>query len=345
MEPFQADAARSEDVARALTHVSEAMPPLRGVFHAAGLLDDGLLLNLTEARFASVSAPKVLGSWNLHAQTRHLPLDHFVLFSSVAASLGTPGQSNYASANAFMDALAQSRRAEGLPALSINWGTWTQVGLAAAQANRGERLEARGLGGMAPDKALAVLGMLLGQERPQLSVMAFEPRQWLGFYLAAAQSPYFTKLAQEPSVRSAVSASKSRLREQLEGARASDRRGLLDTHLRELIGGVLRMAPARVDPRTPLVTFGLDSLMSMEIRNRLEAALGLKLSATVVWTYPTVAALTPFLAEKLALPLDDARPEPAPEVAPAQGASASEIDELSEEEVERLFAQRMAQGS
>ncbi|WP_410478083.1 beta-ketoacyl reductase [Myxococcus sp. MxC21-1] len=248
-----------------------------------------------------------------------------------------------------MDALAQARRAEGLPALSINWGTWTQVGLAAAQSIRGERLEARGLGGMAPDKALAVLGMLLGQDRPQLSVMAFEPRQWLGFYLAAAQSPYFTKLAQEPSSRPAASAGKSRIREQLEAARASERRGLLDTHLRELIGGVLRMAPARIEPRTPLVTFGLDSLMSMEIRNRLEAALGLKLSATVVWTYPTVAALAPFLAEKLALPLEDSRPEPALEVAPAKApqadVTASEIDDLSEEEVERLFAQRMAQGS
>ncbi len=349
VEPFQGDVARLEDVAGALARVEDAMPPLRGVFHAAGLLEDGLLLNLTEARFASVSAPKVLGSWNLHAQTRHLPLEHFVLFSSVAASLGTPGQSNYASANAFMDALAQARRAEGLPALSINWGTWTQVGLAAAQSIRGERLEARGLGGMAPDKALAVLGMLLGQERPQLSVMAFEPRQWLGFYLAAAQSPYFTKLAQEPSSRPIVSAGKSRIREQLEAARPSERRGLLDAHLRELIGGVLRMAPARIEPRTPLVTFGLDSLMSMEIRNRLEAALGLKLSATVVWTYPTVAALAPFLAEKLALPLEDSRPEPALEVAPAKApqadVTASEIDDLSEEEVERLFAQRMAQGS
>ncbi|WP_082282916.1 type I polyketide synthase [Myxococcus hansupus] len=345
VECFQADVSRPEDVARALAHVATGMRPLKGVFHAAGLLDDGLLLNLTDARFASVSAPKVEGSWNLHSQTRHLPLEHFVLFSSVAASLGTPGQANYASANAFMDALAQARTAEGLPALSINWGTWTRVGLAAAQANRGERLEARGLGGMPPDKALTVLGMLMGQERPHLSVMAFEPRQWLGFYLSAAQSPYFTRLAQEAATRAPAISGRGKLREQLDTARGSERRGLLDAHLRELIGAVLRMPPARIDSRTPLVTFGLDSLMSMEIRNRLEAALGLKLSATVVWTYPTVAALAPFLAEKLGLSLEDTPPEAAPPPAPRAGATASAIDDLSEDEVERLFAQRMARGS
>ncbi|MCP3097310.1 type I polyketide synthase [Myxococcus sp. K15C18031901] len=345
VESLGADVARAEDVARALAHVDQTMPPLRGVFHAAGSLDDGLLLNLTEERFATVMAPKVLGTWNLHVQTRHLSLDHFVLFSSVAASLGTPGQANYAAANAFMDALAQARAAEGLPALSVNWGAWARVGLAAARANRGERLEARGLGSMAPDKALAALGLLLGQSRPQLAVMAFEPRQWLGFYLSAAQSPYFTRLASESTQRPATGSGRGRIREQLEAARPPERRGLLDTHLRELIGGVLRMAPARIDPRTPLMAFGLDSLMSMEIRNRLEVALGLKLSATVVWTYPTVAALAPFLAEKLALPLDERTPEPVPESAAPPGAPAGDIDALSEEDVERLFAQRMEQGS
>ncbi|WP_232536932.1 type I polyketide synthase [Cystobacter fuscus] len=351
VEPFQADVAIPGDVARALARVAEAMPPLRGVFHAAGLLEDGLLLNLTEERFASVMAPKDLGTWNLHAQTRHLPLELFVLFSSATSLLGTPGQANYSAANAFMDALAHTRRAEGLPALSINWGTWTDVGLAAAQANRGERLEARGLRGMPPDKALTALGMLLGQGRPQVSVMALDPRQWLGFYLAAAQSPFFTRLARERTGRPAVEQGRSRIREQLEAIRGSERRALLEQHLREQIGGVLRMEPARIEPRTPLGSLGLDSLMSMEIRNRLEAALGLKLSATLVWTYPTLAALTPYLAEKMELPLEDKVGEPratvAPSpvaVAPSPAALGSEIDEMSEEEVERLFAQRMVQG-
>ncbi|HYO54311.1 type I polyketide synthase [Archangium sp.] len=348
VEPFQADVARPGDVERALARVDESMPPLRGVFHAAGLLEDGMLLNLTEERFASVMAPKVLGSWNLHARTRRLPLELFVLFSSATSLLGTPGQANYSAANAFLDALAHARRAEGLPALSINWGTWKSVGLAAAQANRGDRLESRGLRGMAPDKALAALGMLLGQGRPQVSVMALEPRQWLGFYLAAAQSPFFTRLAQEQVSRPAAETGRSRIREQLEAARGSERRALLEHHLREQIGGVLRMEPARIELRTPLGSLGLDSLMSMEIRNRLEATLGLKLSATLVWTYPTLAALTPYLAERMELTLEDRvgelRAVEAPALAQPSAAPDSEIDEMSEEEVERLFAQRMAQG-
>src|SRR5690606_30530681 len=109
----------------------QTMPPLRGVIHSAGVLDDGALLQQSWSRFRTVMAPKVVGSWHLHQLTRHLPLDFFVLFSSGAAVLGSPGQSNHAAANAFMDALAHCRRAQGLPAVSINWGPWAEVGAAA----------------------------------------------------------------------------------------------------------------------------------------------------------------------------------------------------------------------
>ncbi|QSQ15452.1 type I polyketide synthase [Myxococcus landrumensis] len=354
VEVVRADVSVPEDVARAMAVVDGGMPPLKGVVHAAGLLDDGVLLNLTEERFANVMAPKVQGAWNLHGATRQRPLDFFVLFSSAAALLGSPGQGNYASANAFLDALAHARRAEGLPGLSIAWGAWTGIGLA-ARANPQTRIEARGLRGMAPDKALAALGLLLGQDRPQVGVVSLDLRQWMEFYLSAAQSPFFTRLVGQLASARTSEAGRGRFREKLQQAGESERRALLERHLREQIAAVLRMDPERLGPRVALGSLGLDSLMGMEIRNRLEASLGLKLSATLVWAYPTLIALATFLSERLGLSSTDEPPRteasapeaPAPAAVAAltSAAVSSEIEDLSEAEVERLLAQRMAQGS
>jgi NAD(P)-dependent dehydrogenase (short-subunit alcohol dehydrogenase family) len=133
----QSDIASTEQTASLLSRAELAMPPLRGVIHAAGTFDDGVLLQQNWTRFAKVLSPKVEGAWNLHALTQHIDLDFFVLFSSASALLGPPGQANYAAANAFLDALGHQRRAQGLTALTINWGPWAEVGLAAAQANGG----------------------------------------------------------------------------------------------------------------------------------------------------------------------------------------------------------------
>src|SRR6185503_16441592 len=132
-------------------------PPLRGVVHAAGVLDDGVLLQQDDRRFAAVLAPKVAAAWDLHVLTRDVALDQFVLFSSAAALLGSPGQGNHAAANAFLDALAHRRRAEGRAATSVNWGAWRDVGMAAAQENRGDRMAAHGLLGLTTPEGLAAL--------------------------------------------------------------------------------------------------------------------------------------------------------------------------------------------
>src|SRR5262249_32324326 len=128
---LQADVADEQAVERILEQIAASMPPLRGIVHAAGVLDDGVLLKQSWGRFERVLAPKLLGAWNLHTQTRGLPLDFFVLFSSLASVLGSPGQGNYAAGNAFLDALAHHRQSQGLPALSVNWALWAEAGMAA----------------------------------------------------------------------------------------------------------------------------------------------------------------------------------------------------------------------
>ncbi|WNZ66021.1 SDR family NAD(P)-dependent oxidoreductase [Myxococcus sp. MxC21-1] len=125
---YATDVTRADDVTRLLASMDAELPPLRGIVHAAGVIADGVLAQLDAERLRTVLAPKVQGAWNLHAQTLGRPLDFFVMFSSAASMLGSPGQGNYAAANAFMDVLAHHRRAAGLPALSVNWGPWAEVG-------------------------------------------------------------------------------------------------------------------------------------------------------------------------------------------------------------------------
>ncbi len=176
----QADVGRREDVRRLLGQIDAEMPPLCGIFHAAGVLDDGILRQQTRARFATVMAPKVEGAWNLHELTRDRPLDLFVMFSSAASLVGSPGQGNYAAANAFLDGLAHLRRAAGLPGLSINWGGWAEVGMAAELDRRqGKSRDAAGVGRIDPIHGLATLERLLGGDTAQAGVL---PIDWVDFF-------------------------------------------------------------------------------------------------------------------------------------------------------------------
>ena len=148
----QADISQEEQVRRLLAGIETSLPPLRESSTSAGVLDDGVILQQTWQRFSRVMAPKVMGSWHLHTQTKNQPLDFFVMFSSAASLLGSPGQSNHASANAFLDALAYHRKANGLPGLSINWGAWSEIGAARGQV--GERVKMKGMETIAPQEGI-----------------------------------------------------------------------------------------------------------------------------------------------------------------------------------------------
>ncbi len=336
----QADIANQEMLAATLAEIGRDLPPLRGIFHAAGVLDDGILLEQTPERFARVHQSKIAGAWHLHTLTCHLALDHFVLFSSVAALLGSPGQANYAAANAFLDALANTRQAQGLPALSINWGAWAEVGLAARQANRGERLAYRGMGSMPPAQAIAALERLMAQGPAHVGVFPFDLRQWRQYYPQVAALPLFKDL-QDQQQRSQMRASHAQILETLQTAEASERRGLLEGHLRDQIRHVLRIDPSHIHAQTPLGSIGFDSLLALELRNRLETNLGVSLPGTLIWAYPTIDALIPFLAEKLELSLEEHQAAPNTILLSDDAALALlleqdllfEIEQLSDEEV------------
>ncbi|MCC7360098.1 MAG: alpha/beta fold hydrolase, partial [Anaerolineales bacterium] len=321
---LSADVAVAPQLAAALDQLRLALPPLRGVIHAAALLADSTLLNLDLARLQAVLAPKVAGAWNLHTLTRALPLDFFVLFSSAAGLLGSPGQANYAAANACLDALAYHRRAHGLPALSIAWGPWADVGLAAAQPNRGQRLAAQGLSSLTPAEGLAALARVLAQSGPLAAVMKLDVRRWSQLLPQAAELPLLRDLVAGPAAGAPPPAAAGSVRAALFAAPPAARRGLLVQHLIEQIAQVLRADPARLSPAAPMPSMGMDSLMALELRNRLELSLGLSLPATLVWGRPTVADLAPDLAQRLGLSFEHAEPTAPPAVSAPAPASAGE---------------------
>ncbi|MFE2940692.1 SDR family NAD(P)-dependent oxidoreductase [Streptomyces sp. NPDC059255] len=298
VETLRCDVADERALGEALRRVREELPPLRGVFHAAGVLADATIDTMTPASAAAVLAPKAVGARNLDAGTADDPLDLFVLFSSAAALVGNAGQAAYAAANAHLDALAEHRRARGLPALSVQWGPFEDIGLAAADERRGARLTERGMGGFPAHEAWPALLRMLEHDEPVVGYVPLDPRQWFETYPDTAALPSW-ELLRAAADGGAVARPGDGLRDRLLTAPPDARAGIGEAAVRELAGRVLRLPPERVGLETPFKTLGLDSLMSLELRNRLEAAFGTALSPTLLWTHGTVRALSGALVEDL----------------------------------------------
>ncbi|HZO70840.1 MAG TPA: type I polyketide synthase [Ktedonobacteraceae bacterium] len=286
------DVSQKAQLAEALTRIRREMPPLRGVFHSAVVLDDSILLQLNRARFLQVMLPKVEGAWNLHCLTREDPLDYFVLFSSAASLIGSPGQGNYAAANAFLDILAHYRRQRGYPALCINWGRWDEVGQAMKE-KRGERLDIRGFTSIKPKEGLAVLASLLGQECPQVGVMAFHLGKWSQFYPQLIRSSLFVQLLEETGAEDGNEDGRGLLtRETLTELDDEQRQWMLSRYLGQQIARVLGHTSAKLDPQQQLNRLGIDSLTCVELKNRIGSDLNVFVPVTTFLQGITFEQLT-----------------------------------------------------
>ncbi len=297
----QADVSKLEDVYRTL---SGDFPPVRGIIHAAGVLDDGVLQKLSWQRFEEVMAPKVAGAWNLHLATKELPLDFFVCFSSITSLLGSPGQGNYAAANAYMDALVHYRHQLGLPGLSVNWGAWGNVGMVAQLDVRDrQKITAQGIGTIAPEQGLQLLKELLAQRAIQVGVL---PVDWAKF-------PYPSPFLEAVIPTATKSSSSSEFVQKLEIASKCDRQTILFDFVRSQVAKVLGFSsPELIEANENFADLGMDSLMAVELKNRLQATLGKSIAQSLVFDYPTLQALVEhLLVEVLAL---DTQPEKPTEV-------------------------------
>ncbi|TJZ49605.1 SDR family oxidoreductase [Streptomyces piniterrae] len=335
VDVLQADVTRAEDVARVVSEFGRQRPALRGVFHAAGVLDDGTLLQQDWDRYRAVLAPKVTGAHHLDRCTRDLPLDLFVLFSSFVAVLGSPGQGNYAAANAVLDALAHHRASLGLPATSVNWGPWEGVGMTDSAAAARYRWSERGARTITRAAGARLLDRILERPARQLGVYSVDWEAYDDWLPATAGRDLFSLVHAPSGATSAEGAADtvSALPDRLAALDPGDRMEHLVGYLAAKVADVAGFAADHaVDPDTGFFQLGLDSLMNLKLVTRLREDLGdrLTLPGTLPFDHPTCTALAAHLLDELAL-------APGEEEAPGDDG----VEELLAE-VERLSADEAA---
>jgi myxalamid-type polyketide synthase MxaE and MxaD len=295
VDALSCDVAKVDDLASVLAKIESERAPLRGVIHAAGIVEDSTIAQETLQRFSRVLAPKMRGAWNLHVLTANKPLDFFVLYSSMASMLGAKGQANYAAANAFLDALTHYRRARGQPAIGVNWGPWSEIGRAARQGLE-TRMAAQGLGMITPAAATAVLDHLLRGQSAQVGVAPMDWKTVLKERAGDRALPFFSIFSAEAT----PVLERPDLRSMLRTMSPEERSQQISAIISAEIAKVLRLPPAEVELHRPLNRIGLDSLMAIELRNRLRGQLALDVPLVTFMQGLSVAQLAAQLGARLA---------------------------------------------
>ncbi len=300
----QVDVCDAPSLAQAIDRNERADLPLRGLVHAVGVLDDGVLVQQTRERFERVMAPKVEGAWNLHQLTRNRTLDFFILFSSTASLLGTPGQANHAAANAFLDQLAHFRRARGLPGCSINWGAWSEVGAAAREAVAGQWLD-RGIDTITPHQGMQAFAELFSSMPVQSGVVPINwPTYRSKLNVRDLQSFYeaFAEGDSDEATDSRVSEHEEDDADVLIGsARAGDSEAL-SLYLRRQICRVLRLNSGfEFSEQESLHALGMDSLTGIELCNRINTDLGVRLSLNQLFEAASLSRWSETLLDQMVL--------------------------------------------
>ncbi len=298
----RADVTRAADVQAVVQTIAAERPPLKGVFHAAMVLDDESLPGLDEARFLRVLEPKMVGAWNLHLATLNCPLEHFVCFSSFSVIVGAPRQSAYNAGNAFLDALAHHRRAAGLPALTVDWGGIRGAGFIERNRKAADYLEKVGYRPFQVDEALDVFGRLLFVDAAQIVAARTDWRALSTLSTLIGRSPTYAAVAGERHAAEGRGSVAARLR----AAGADERPRLVEDFIIEQVAAVFGITDGKLDREAPLTTLGLDSLMTVELINRVEREVDLRIPMGTLLGGPNVQELARAVLKLLA-PMLEAR--------------------------------------
>ncbi len=286
-----ADVTNAESLSAILERTRRDAAPLGGVFHAAMVLDDAPLVELNRERFTRVTAPKVLGAWHLDRLTREDSLDYFVMFSSASTLIGNPGQGNYVAANHFLGALANHRQRRGLPALAIDWGMLTEIGYVARNTEVIAHLARRGIEGLAPEEAMEAMFDLFGDGTPHAAIARLDFSKAVAS-LGGRELPQRLSEMATGGATEGDDGSAARIVEEIRQATGEERAALLREYLRGQLARILGCAPDTLEFDQPLAAMGLDSLMAVELMNRIETDLDRTLSVQVLMQDPTLDSIT-----------------------------------------------------
>lgn len=288
------DVTSRPDLDRIVAEIQKGAAPLVGVIHGAMVLDDEFLVELDEARFDKVLLPKMLGAWNLHEATLGIPLEHFICFSSFSAVIGAVKQSNYNAGNVFLDQLAHHRRSLGLPALTFNWGALEGAGFVARNEKTQQYLEKVGLGATNMEETLHLFGLGVPSDVVQLGTARCDWAALARFSPSVSGSNMFL-----PVVPRSTSGGGDSMAARILEAPAEKRLGMVEDLIAAQVGAVLGTDPTRLDKDTPLTNLGLDSLMAIELVNRIEEKLGMSMPMGSVLNGPNIRDLSAPVLEKL----------------------------------------------
>ncbi len=349
------DLGNADDLGRILEIIDNEMPPLGGVVHAAGLVDDALLIGQDQDRMTRVLVPKVAGAWNLHRLTRGLDLDFMVFFSSMASLLGNAGQAGYAAANGFMDGLAHFRKQEGLPCLSINWGGWAGPGMAAGLTPKErDRLKASGIGLIEAGKGLDILEQLLTSDRSQAAVLNMEWDRYAGGYGGGGPPAMIAELISGAWLKK--NKEKDNIVEQLTVLPGNAREQALVGYLWGKVTRILGFSEdTPLDVEAGLFDLGMDSIMALQLKEQLADEFNHPIRSTLVFNYPSIGDIAGYLKDTVLQELfggpgetetsDQAsgyRGEPIPEESSVQDIEDDDLDGLSEDKLGDMLDEKLA---
>ncbi|TAN66396.1 MAG: type I polyketide synthase [Methylobacter sp.] len=331
----QADSGDEAAMREVLAQIAAGNFHLKGIIHAAGHLSPCALAELDRDRLHSVLAPKVRGAWTLHSLSLNLSLDFFVLYSSVSSVLGTARQAHYTAANGFLDGLADYRRSLGLPALSINWGPWQGNGM--IDSETAQHIADSGFNALSAPIALALFGRLLASGQTRVAVLDADWPRLKSLYEARGRQPVLALLGQIPSTESTKTSAVISL---LQDLPQRDRFDYLVSRLQEQVGIALRFDDNNLpDPKRGFFDMGMDSLIAVELKERIAAQLAYPLPPSVVFDYPNAEALAAHLLDLIfpAAQQDESSLQTFVPAKESAGHNQAEIQQLSDAELAALI--------
>ena len=337
VQVLRADAGSPAEIDRMLAEIASAGQPLKGVFHLAMVIDDAPLAGLTTDRMRSVLGPKAKGAWLLHEKTRELELDAFVMFSSISSIFGNPAQANYAAANAFLDALAQHRRALGLPALVINWGALGGEGYVARNERVAEYLARQGTIPLSPREVTMLTESFLNSGTTQALALRADWGKWRASVRGNPEHPLMERIFADSIEGQEAVGAKGDWRLKIESSPPEKRAEIIMLAVLDVVGGVLRVKPESLRADQPLTDLGLDSLMAVEIETSLEGSIGVALPPASLMRARTINQIAVLICDHLAGSSHAQRAGQAPVAIEAPPIESMDLDSFSDEEIEQLL--------